>query len=58
MNVYATNAANGGYQFQGSFASLGEAKNWAEAHDQKYAMWWADEGDGPRPQWVEDGPQD
>ena len=52
MNVYATNQPAEGYEFQGSFGSLGEAQAWAEARDEGYAHWWADEEDGERPEWA------
>lgn len=52
MNVYATNQPAEGYEFQGSFESLGEAQAWAEARDEGYAHWWADEEAGERPEWA------
>jgi hypothetical protein len=55
MNVYATNNTNG-FEFQGSFDSVGEAMANATRDGLNYEFWWSDDADDPEwgamPSWA------
>lgn len=55
MNCYATNTPEG-FQFAGSFESVGQAMDNAARDGLNYTMWWADDEDDPEwgvmPNWV------
>ena len=55
MNVYATNTQQG-FEFAGSFDSVGEAMANAARDGLTYAFWWTDDLDDPEwgtmPNWV------
>ena len=52
MNVYATNRPDEGYEFNGSFTSLEEAKEFVERTGGQYTHWWCDNGVEWQPEWT------